>query len=164
MMVIFTLIHRHYCNLARKLSLDNYTSRPRVAHQRVILAISGVHRGTLEGLRFARALSDDITAVYVAVDDEEARRIEAKWDVYGDGLRLVVLNSPYRLLIEPLMEYIRTLVEMRHPNEVITVVVPQFVSRSRWTRFLHSQTAFLLRVGLLLQPGVVIIEVPYQVD
>ncbi len=162
--IVFTAIHRHYKGLARKLSLDEYTSRPRIAHQRVILTISGVHRGTLEGLRFARSLSDDITAVYVSLDEKEAERVADKWEIYGDGMRLVVLNSPYRLLVEPLLEYIRTLASMRQPNEVITVVVPQFVSRSWWSGLLHSQTAFLLRFGLLLQPGVVIIEVPYQVD
>lgn len=77
---------------------------------------------------------------------------------------MVVLNSPYRLLIEPILEYVESLCKIRQPNELITVVVPQFVSRHWWTGLLHSQTAFLLRMALLLRPGVIIIEVPYQVD
>jgi len=158
------MIHRHYKSLAQRLSLQNFRSRPRISHQRVILPISGVHQGTLEALRFARSLSDDITAVYVSLEPEQARKVEEKWALYGEGIRLVVLDSQYRRLIEPLMYYIVSLAKIRRPNEVITVVVPQFVSRSIWNGLLHSQTALLLRMTLLLQPGVVVIEVPYQVD
>jgi hypothetical protein len=164
LVVNFTIIHRHYISLARHLSLEKYHSRPMVNHQRVIIPISGVHQGTMAALTYARALSEDITAIYISLDADDARKVQAKWDVYGEGVRLVVLESPYRLLIEPIMEYIEALVRLRRPNEMITVVVPQFISRSIWTNFLHSQTAFILRMGLLLRPGVVIIEVPYQVD
>ncbi len=160
----FTGIHRHYTSLARKLSLDRNRSVPRINRQRVILLISGVHQGTLAALRYALTLSTDVTALYVSLDPEEAKRIEEKWSLWGEGVRLVVLNSPYRLLIEPIMDYIESLRAIRQPNEVITVVVPQFVSRHWWTGLLHSQTAFMLRMGLLLRPGVIIIEVPYQVD
>jgi hypothetical protein len=144
--------------------MDNFHSRPIVAHQRVILPISSVHQGTMEALRFARALSEDITAVYVSLDPEETEKVERKWAVYGEGFRLVTLPSPYRLLIEPLMEYIEALCAMRQPNEIITVIVPQFVSHRWWASLLHAQTALMLRFGLLLRPGVVVIEVPYQVD
>lgn len=161
---IFSATHRHYQSLARKLSLQNVRSRPRISHQRVVLPISGVHQGTLEGLRFARSLSDDITAVYVSLDPEQTHILEEKWAKYGEGVRLVVLDSQYRVLIEPLVNYVVGLARIRQPNEVVTVVVPQFVSRSLWSSLLHSQTALLLRMVLLMQPGVVVIEVPYQVD
>lgn len=161
---IFTGIHRHYQALAKKLSLDRNVSFPRIQRQRVVLLISGVHQGTLAGLRYAKSISDDVTAVYTSLDPEEAKRVEEKWNVWGEGVRLVVLNSPYRLLVEPILEYIESLCKIRQPNELITVVVPQFVSRHWWTGLLHSQTAFLLRMALLLRPGVIIIEVPYQVD
>lgn len=164
LVLAFIAVHRHYIKLAERLSMEHYYSRPRIARQRVILLISGVHQGTMEGLRFARSLSDDITAVYVSLDPEEAAKTETRWEIFGDGYRLVRLESPYRLLIEPIMEYIQALNRMRERNEVITVVVPQFVSRNWWSSILHNQTAFMLRLGLLLQPGVVIIEVPYQVD
>lgn len=162
--LLFSATHRHYQSLAKKLSLQNVRSRPRISHQRVILPISGVHQGTLEGLRFARSLSDDITAVYVSIEPEQTAALEEKWAKYGEGYRLVVLDSQYRVLIEPLVNYIVGLARIRQPNEVITVVVPQFVSRGLWSSLLHSQTALLLRMVLLAQPGVVIIEVPYQVD
>jgi amino acid transporter len=164
LVVLFSAIHRHYMNLSHQLSLEHYTYLPRIARQRVIVPISGVHQGTLAGLRFARSISDDVTAVYVSMEPEEAEKIQSKWSIWGDGVRLVMLDSPYRLLIEPLMEYIQALCKIRQRNEVIIVVVPQFVSRHWWTGALHNQTAFLLRLGLLLRPGVVIIEVPYQVE
>ncbi len=164
LVVAFTAIHRHYRGLARRLSLDANRSFPQISRQRVVLLISGVHQGTLAGLRYARTISDDVTAVYISLDTDEANRTLEKWGVWGEGTRLVVLESPYRLLLEPILEYIETLCRIRQKNEVITVVVPQFVSHHWWSSFLHSQTAFLLRLGLLLRPGVVIIEVPYLVD
>jgi hypothetical protein len=160
---IFFRIHHHYQSLAQKLSLENYSQARRITRNRVILALSGVHKGSLNALAFARTLSHDITAVHVAVDDNEAARIRAKWETYGDGIRMVTLESPYRLLVEPLLAYIEQLRRVMGPNETLTIVVPQFVSTSRWTNLLHSQTAFTLRMALLFTPRVVIIEVPYQV-
>jgi amino acid transporter len=161
---VFTAINRHYQHLARQLSLDRNRSFPRINRQRVILLISGVHQGTLAGLRYAHNLSDDVTAVYISLDRDEAEKVQEKWRVWGEGVRLVILDSPYRLLIEPILEYIETFCKMRQPHEVITVVVPQFVSRHWWTSILHNQTAFMLRLGLIFRPGIIIIEVPYQVD
>ena len=153
MVVIFSAIHRHYVNLSHQLSLDHFHYQPRIARQRVIVPISGVHQGTLAGLRFARSISDDVTAVYVSIEPEEACKIQSKWSVWGEGVRLVMLDSPYRLLIEPLMDYIEGLCRIRQRNEVIIVVVPQFVSHHWWTGILHNQTAFLLRMGLLAPAG-----------
>ena len=164
LVMAFTGIHRHYQGLAKRLSLETYRYLPRVVRQRVIVPISGVHQGSLAGLRYATSISDDVTAVYISMDPDEAKKIQAKWSIWGEGIRLVVLESPYRLLIEPIMDYVESLRKIRQPNEVITVVVPQFVSRNWWSGILHNQTAFMLRLGLLLRPGVVIIEVPYQVD
>ena len=69
----------------------------------MILPISGVHRGTLAALRYAHMLSDDVTAVYVSIDPDEAEKFQQKWEQWGDGVRLVILDSPYRLLLEPLL-------------------------------------------------------------
>lgn len=160
----FSTIMRHYKSLARQLSLDDYHSLPAVSRYRVILPVSGVHKGSLSGLRFARSISRDVTAVYISIDDEEAKKIQSKWDVWGEGTRLVVVNSPYRLLLEPLLEYIKALYQYRQHDEVFIVVMPQFVSMHWWTSILHSQTAFLLRLNLLSYPGIVIIEIPYQVE
>jgi hypothetical protein len=131
---------------------------------RVILPISGVHRGTLSALRYARSLSDDVTAVHVSMDPDEAAKIRHKWETWGEGVRLVILESPYRLLLEPLLSYIQEIADRRQPNETITIVVPQFVPRQRWASLLHTQAAFILRLALLFKPGIVITDVPYQVE
>jgi hypothetical protein len=162
--IAFTAIHRHYQGLAKRLSLESYHYLPRVVRQRVIVPISGVHQGSLAGLRYATSISDDVTAVYISMDPEEAQKIQSKWSVWGEGIRLVVLESPYRLLIEPIMDYVEGLRKIRQPNEVISVRVPQFAPRNWWSGILHNQTAFMLGLAVLLRPRVVIIEVPYQVD
>jgi amino acid transporter len=163
LVAVFLAIHRHYRDLAGRLSLEDYGAPPRMSRHRVILPVSGVHRGTVAALRYAHALSDDITAVHVSLDPAEAEAVRRKWGLWGGGVRLVVLDSPYRLLLEPVLDYIRGIAEQRQPNETITIVVPQFVPRRRWHNLLHAQTAVLLRLALLFHPGIVITNVPYQV-
>ncbi len=162
---IFLSIHRHYRNLAAHLTLRNYQGAPpRISRHRIIMLVSGVHQGTLAALRYARLLSDDITAVHVSTNPDDAQRVRQEWEVWGNGVRLVILDSPYRLLLEPLLEYIDQIDASRQPNEIITIVVPQFVPRHWWHNLLHTQAAFLLRIALLFRPGIVITDVPYQVD
>lgn len=164
LVAMFTAIETHYRHVAQRLSLEHYGAPPRIARHRVILPISGVHRGTLAALRYARTLSDDITAVHVSIDPEEAEKVRRKWEVWGDGVRLVVLESPYRLYIEPLLEYIDEVHRQRQPNEVITVVVPEFVSHHWWSGLLHARAAVTLRAALLFHKDLVITSVPYQID
>jgi hypothetical protein len=162
---IFWSIHRHYRYLAKRLSLRNYNGAPpRHSRHRVILLVGGVHQGPLAALRYADLLSDDITAVHVSINPDEAERVRREWEWWGNGVRMVILDSPYRLLLEPVLSYIDQIDARRQPNEIITVVVPQFVSRHWWHNLLHTQTAFWLRMVLLFRPGIVITDVPYQVE
>jgi hypothetical protein len=137
---------------------------PRSQRHRVIMPLSGVHRGTLLGLRYARTLSKDVTAVHVSIDPEATEKVQEKWDIWGEGVRLVILDSPYRLLMEPMMDYIAEVAKGRQPNETITVVVPEFVTRHAWENLLHTQTALTLRFAFRTMPGVVITTVPYQLE
>ena len=164
LVVVFSAIHRHYKRLAGALSLEHYGAPPRLSRHRVILLVSGVHRGTLAALRYAKALSDDVTAVHVSIDDEETAKTRRKWDDWGEGIRLVILDSPFRLLLEPLLHYIEELDAQRQPNDTITIVVPQFVPKRWYHNLLHTQTALLLRMVLLFRTGIVITDVPYQVE
>ena len=159
---IFSAIHKHYRQLAASLSLEDYGVPPRTIRHRVIMPVGGVHRGSLAALSYARTLSDDVTAVYISLDPDEAARVREKWDRWGEGVRLVVLDSPYRLLYEPFLQYIEEISAQRQPNETITIVVPQFVPRHGWQNLLHTQTALFLRMALLFKPGIVITDVPYQ--
>jgi hypothetical protein len=82
--------------------------------------------------------------------------------MWGDGVRLVVLDSPYRLLLEPLLDSVERISAHRQADETITIVVPQFVPFRSWHNLLHAQTAVFLRMALLFKPGIVITSVPYQ--
>ncbi|MEW5985888.1 MAG: APC family permease [Chloroflexota bacterium] len=164
LVVVFLAIHRHYKRLAANLSLEKYGEPPRIARHRVIMPISGVHRGTLAALQYAEVLSDDVTAVHVSLDPAEAERIKDKWELWGGGMRLVILESPYRLLLEPLLRYLEEIIANRQPDETITVVVPRFVSRRWLSNLLHMQTATWLRLTLRFKPGIVITDIPYQVE
>jgi len=160
---VFYAIHRHYTDLSAQLSVQAYGPPPRVDRHRVILPISGIHRGTLSGLRYARALSEDVTAVYISTEPEKTEKVRADWGRWGAGVRLVIVESPYRLLAEPLLAYVRDLARRRQPNEIMTIVVPQFVPRRSWHNLLHAQTGFMLRLALMFEPGIVITNVPYHV-
>ena len=160
----FLLIHRHYHRLANRLSLEKFGGPPpQATRHRVILPVSGVHQGSLEALRYARLLSNDVTAVHISIDLSETEKVKQKWEKWGEGTRLVIVDSPYRLFLEPLLAYLEELIAHRQPNETITIVVPEFVPSERWHNFLHMQTAKLLRSELLSKPGVVVTNVPYQV-
>lgn len=161
---VFWLIHRHYKGLAKKLSLENSgVIPPHTTRHRVIMPVSGVHQGTLAALRYARTLSDDVTAVHVSIEPADSEKVRQKWEKWGEGVRLVMLNSPYRLFLEPLLGYIDDIRQQRQPGEIITIVVPEFVSNSPLTAALHTNTAELLRSQLRRQQGIVIINVPYHV-
>ena len=160
---ILAKIHHHYRQLAADLSLENYGAPPLMRRHRVILPISGVHQGSLAALRYAKSLSDDVTAVHVSLDPEETEKLLAKWDTWGEGVRMITLDSQYRLLLEPLLEYIEEVADQRQPNETITIVVPQFVPKHWYHNLLHTNAAFMLRMALLFKPGIVVTDVPYQV-
>lgn len=164
LVTIFFSIHHHYRDLAKRLSLEAYRAAPRVTRHRVIIPISGVHRGTLAAMRYASTLSHDITAVHVSMDPAEAERVRRKWETWGDGIRLVILDSPYRQLMEPLLQYIDKIDKSRQVHEVITVVVPEFVPKRRWQYLLHTQAALNLRLALRSKPGIIVMDVPYHLE
>ncbi len=161
---VFFQIHKHYRTLAKKLSLDTFGAPTRMRRNRIVLPIGGVHRGTLHALNYARALSDDVTAVHIALDQSEEDKVRAKWETWGDGVRLVIIPSPYRALIEPMIQYIREVAAQRQAGDMLTVVVPEFLPERPWQNLLHMQTVFTLRLGLLGLRNIVIIEVPYHGD
>ncbi|HKY53242.1 MAG TPA: permease, partial [Anaerolineales bacterium] len=161
---ILLWVRRHYTSVASSLSLEKYGEPPpyNVRH-RVIVPISNVHQGALAALRYARTLSDDITALHISLEPSDTERIRRKWETWGRGTRLVIVDSPYRLFLEPLLDYIEEILASRQANETITIVVPHFVPTHKFHKVLHMQTAELLRRELLTTPGVIITEVPYQI-
>jgi hypothetical protein len=161
---IFLWIRRHYSTVASGLSLEKYGEPPPyIARHRVLVPISNVHQGTLAALRYARMLSNDITAIHISMEPADTEKVRKKWETWGRGTRLVIVDSPYRLFLEPLLDYIREILANRQANEAITIVVPHFLPGQRIYNALHMQTAEMLRRELLSTPGVVITEVPYQI-
>jgi amino acid transporter len=158
---VFLRIHTHYQSTAEQLSLEDYGAPPRIRRHRVVVPIAGVHRGVLEALNYARTLSNDVTAVYVETDPEATAKLREKWARWGDGVRLEVLGSEYRSIIEPLIRYLDR-VDACQRDDVITVVMPQFLPSRWWHNILHNQTALLLRLALLFRRSTVVTDVPYR--
>ena len=158
---MFQQIHKHYVQTAAQLSLEDYGAPPRIRRHRVIVPIAGVHRGVLMALNYARTLSTDVTAVYVETDPAATEKIQAKWERWGDGVRLVVLKSDYRSIMDPLLNYLDR-IDACQGDDVVTVVMPQFLARRWWHNILHNQTALLIRLALLFRRGMVVTDVPYR--
>jgi len=158
----FYRVHDHYKYVAARLSLEEFGAPPGIRRHRVLVPIGGVHRGVVIALHYARSLSDDVTALYVSVDPVETEAIKRKWQRWGDGVRLKVVESPYRVLTEKIIECVDELQAEQRPNEVLTIVVPQLIPRHWWDNLLHARTAHVLRRALLGRKDIIVTDVPYQ--
>jgi hypothetical protein len=123
--------------------------------------IPGITKPVFNALQYARTLSPRVRAVYVSLDDEETKQVQALWMQWNPGIDLVVLDAPYRAIVGPLLEYL-TVVDQERSDDLVTVVLPEFVPRRWWHHFLHNQTALLLKGALLFRKNVVVIDVPYH--
>jgi len=160
LVVHFRSVRRHYETVAEQLSLTGWTPQPRPKNT-VIVPIGGVHRAVLAALEYAKSLSDDVRALYVDVDPHTTEEIRKQWEAWGQGVPLIVLTSPYRSLMEPLLEYIET-VEQEHPDHFVTVLLPEFVPKRWWHHLLHNQRALLIKGALLFKPKTVVTSVPFH--
>jgi amino acid transporter len=155
-------IHQHYLSVARQLSLETcITGEAGYKHHSVMIPISGIQQAVINAVKYARALSDDVVAVYVCIDPVETAKIQAGWDKHCMGVPLHVLESPYRSITEPLIGYIDEVRE-RFGEGVITVVLPEFVPSKWWHHLLHNQTALFIKGILLFKKGVVSTSVPFH--
>ncbi len=156
----FRSVRRHYDSVAAQLSLKNWSPEP-TKHNTVIVPISGVHRAVAGAVLYARSLSPDVRAVYVETDPAATEQIQADWERWGGGVPLVVRRSPYRSLMEPLLDYIEE-VDAQRPDDFVTVVLPEFVPSRFWHHLLHNQRALLIKAALLFKPNTVVISVPFH--
>jgi hypothetical protein len=97
----------------------------------------------------------------VNLDEEQTDKVRAKWEHWGSGVPLVVLESPYRSLIRPILHYIDEFDE-QYDDDVLSVILPEFIPSKWWHHFLHNQTALAIKAALLFRKGVVVISVPYH--
>jgi amino acid transporter len=158
----FQSTHRHYGRVAKQLSLKG-VDVPERKHNTVIVPIGGVHRAVVQALDYARTLSEDVRAVYVDVDPHATQEIRDEWTRWGKGIRLEILASPYRSVMEPLLEYIEITNEER-PEDFVTVLLPEFVPARWWHHLLHNQRALLIKGSLLFRENIVVISVPYHLQ
>ena len=158
----FKGIRRHYDNVAAQLSMRDWTPEA-THHNTVVVPVSGVHKAVVRALRYARSLSTDVQAVYVETDPEATEAIRADWQRWGEGVPLVVLKSPYRSLMEPLLDHIEKL-DAERPDNFVTVVLPEFIPSRFWHHLLHNQRALLVKGALLFKPNTIVISVPFHLE
>ncbi len=161
--LMFLAIHRHYVNVAKQLSLEGLEPPPPLRNT-VIVPISTLHRGTVNALKYAEAIAPgNVTAVHISMDPEQTRKIRERWERWGGNVPLVVLDSPYRSLVRPLLNYIEE-VDSRWDNDMVTVILPEFVPARWWHNLLHNQTSLLIKGALLFRRNKVVTSVPYQLQ
>ena len=160
--MVFKATRRHYEHVASELTLRGYEPQARV-HNTVLIPIGGVQRAVVEALRYAETLSDDVRAIYVDVDPMSTEHVRKDWVTWGGSVQLVVLPSPYRSLMEPLLEYIQQVAD-EHPNDYTTVILPEFVPKHWWHHLLHNQTSLLIKGALLFRPNTVVTSVPFHLS
>jgi len=165
LVLMFLAISRHYAAVERELAPSTEDHDPLLEEEGeeiAIVPIASINKATLHALAYAKRIkADRIVAVHVTDDAEEAAHWHETWQEYGGNANLVILESPYRALIPPLLSYIGVL-QRRRPQAIIMVIVPEYVPRHWWEQLLHSQTALRLKAALLFRPNTVVISVPYH--
>ena len=166
--ITFLAIRRHYQEVARQLSLRGLPPDIRPAPRpRIVIPISGVHRGIIDAVDFARAISSDVTGVYVEIDPGQADNVRKTWERWFPDVPLVTLSSPYRSIIGPLLKYLDETDLQHHDGQLATVILPEFIPARWWHALLHNQTTWMIKTALLYRRRTlgyqrVIIDIPYH--
>jgi len=158
---IFFVMHRHYEEVAVELSLEGLERAPEFQHT-VLILVGDVHRGVVRAVQYAKTLAPAATVrgVFVETDPARTARVEEKWTTWGLGVPLVVLGSPYRSLLRPLLDYLDQ-IQSHGDEQMVTIVLPEFLPRRWWQHVLHNQTALLVKGALLFRRNTVVADVPY---
>ena len=159
LVVMFLSVHRHYEKVAEQLSLEGFAPPPPMTTT-VLVLVGDLHRGVIKAIQYAQALSPNAKAVFVETDPERTRKLEEKWRKMAMGVPLIVLASPYRSLLGPLLEYIDHL--QTDENHVVTIVLPAFIPARWWQLGLHNQTALLIKGAMLFRKNVIVTDVPFH--
>jgi amino acid transporter len=161
--MLFKAIKRHYTRVGKSLRVDD-DYRVRQYNNTVIVLVGRVHKGVLQALSYAKSLNPShLVAVSVVTDEEEADRIQQQWDQYRIDVPLETVYDKYRELLKPIMGFIDEL-DARYDDDIVTVVIPEFVVKHWWEHLLHNQSALILKGRLLFRKGTVVTSVPYHVE
>ena len=164
LVLMFLAIHTHYSKVERERT-TNIPSRPADIKHLFVVPIAGMDRVSIQSLAYARSISSHVIAVHVAIDMDDARAVREAWGRWlpnidkDEKTELVIIESPYRSLTRPLLNYIDTVHEL-YPDYTLTVLLPEFIVAHWWEHFLHNQTALALKASLLFRPGIVVTSVP----
>ncbi len=168
LVVIFFRIRSHYRQVARGLTLHGLPPSIKPAPvPRVVIPISGVHRGIVDAVNFARTISANITAVYVELEPGDANAVLTRWNSFWPDIPLAVVSSPYRSIIQPLLNFLDETDVKYNDGQLATLILPEFIPAKWWQSLLHNQTAWLLKAALLYRRRSrgfqrVIIDIPYH--
>jgi hypothetical protein len=156
---LFKMVHRHYqeARVLTTLPADPSLLPPMKHH--VVVPVSRLNLPTVRAVQYAATISPNVVAVYISTDSEETRDVEDRWETWGEGIPLIVVESPYRSLTGPLMQFLMEL-KRNEQADVVTVVLPEYVPDRWWEHFLHGQSAQLLKLALLFTPGFVVTSIP----
>jgi len=158
----FSRIHKHYIQLGNQLRLtpeDKFVP----VYNTVLVLTPSLHRGVLPALEYAKGLSSDVRAIHIDTDPIDSRLLEDRWETWGGGIPLIILESPYRSLIGPLLQYLEE-AKTEKENSLVTVVIPEFVPAKWWHKLLHNQSGLLLKLVLLFRKDIVTANVRYYVE
>jgi amino acid transporter len=162
MFALMKAIRRHYARVAAELEAGPTQGLVMPARNRALVLVSKIHQPTLRALAYAKSTRPStLEALTVQVDEEETKRLEEEWAEHDIDIPLVVLQSPYREVTDPVVDYIRRL-RSSNPRDVITVFIPEYVVGRWWEQLLHNQSPLRLKLRLLFEPGVMVTSVPYQ--
>jgi amino acid transporter len=162
--LLFSKIKNHYQDIGRQLALpDDGQHCPVPIEHTVLVLVSSLNRGTIPALEYAKTISDRVEAVHVELSTEGTRRLRDAWDNWGCDVPLTILKSPYRAISGPLLEYIEE-VEDRYEHDLVTIIVPEFVTKRWWHNILHNQTSLLIKTLLRFRKGKVVTTVRYYLD
>ena len=160
--LMFKMIRSHYDEVAASLRMTLDEPLPEVKHT-IVIPVAGVNKAVAQTIAYAKTLTEDVRVVHVATDAEAAEKVKAKWEQWNPGVDLIVIESPFRSVMGPFLDYVNK-VERRHPDDVVTVIIPEFVPRKWWHHLLHNQSALILRTALHFQPHTVVVSVPYHLS
>lgn len=155
-------IHRHYASVSKQLSMEGYRPAQGV-RQHVLVLVPDIHRGVIPALQLARTMSNDARAIHVSIDPTRESRVKERWTLYSRGMPLTLLPSPFRSLVDPVVDYVNEL-RARDPQCQVIVVIPEFEPRGWWPKLLHGHAGIALAVRLHFIPGVVVVNVPYHIE
>ncbi|MEK7236326.1 MAG: APC family permease [Nitrospirota bacterium] len=162
LIMMFRGIHAHYKAVSEQITLDRRGSRPPMPRRNiVIIPISGVNRAVIRAVDYARSRPGEVRAVLVDVDPEHTAKFEMQWAQWGCGVNLVVLPSPYRSILNSLLDYVEEILE-KEPDTWVTVVIPEILPARWWQNILHNQRALLLKASLLFKDRVILTDVPFH--